>query len=177
MAQVWGEQSDDARRRSGVSEGNTGGAGIMKESPHRRVLLRYDHRVVIVTGQRFQNLRLGQPGLLLGLLLLAHLGAMAFSAHGEMVAPVERVMVELVGAGPAERRAEPPLACAGGSGDCMLAWRPTGSPMSLHGEIASSPQAGQFDLLDAGHPAQPVSPPRGPPRWASLQVLLQVFRI
>lgn len=172
-----GERSDGARRRSGASEGDTGGVGVPKESPHRRGLLRYDHRVVIVTGQRIQNLRLGQPGLLLGLLLLAHLGAMAFSAHGEMVAPVERVMAELVGAGPAERLAEPPMACSGNSGDCMLAWRLPGSLMALHGEVAPSSQADLIDLLDAGHPAPLTSPPRGPPRWASLQVLLQVFRI
>lgn len=131
---------------------------------------------MIVTGQRIDNFRLGQPGLLLGLLLLAHFGAMAFSAHGVMGASAERAMVDLVGAGPAEHLAEPPMACSGSSGGCMLAWRLPGSLMPLHAEIGPSFQAGLTDLLEGGHPADLVSPPRDPPRWASLQVLLQVFR-
>ncbi len=118
-----------------------------------------------------------QLGLFLGLLLLAHLGAMAFSHHGMMATPAVQEMADLPMAVLAEGAAAASPACPGGFGNCMLAWR---AP-----DVSSLLQLPSSVLLPLGLPpllgtdvkwVQPLHA-LGPPARVKLQVLLQVFRM
>jgi hypothetical protein len=124
------------------------------------------------------NLRPEQLGLLLSLLLLAHLGLMAFSHHGMLAAPMveelsERPMVE-----PGGELAATPMACPGGIGDCMLAWRqPTKSEL-VPALISSQALPDVSALIGAASLPWQLAPyAHGPPKQVSAEVLLQVFRI
>lgn len=119
----------------------------------------------------------GQLGLQFALLLLAYIGVMALSGHGVMVTPAHQAMTDSPESGPAERLAGPPMACPGSSVDCMLAWRVPGSDGLMQGFFGPSSFRGLTDPLDEACTADLASPTHGPPRWASVQVLLQVFRI
>ena len=132
---------------------------------------------MIAASQRRQIFQPGQLGLLFALLLLAHLGVMALSGLGMMVTPASQEMTDSPVSGPSERLAEPPMDCPGSSGDCMLAWRLPGSDGLIHGLLGPSSFRGLTDPRDEARTADLASPTHGPPRWASLQVLLQVFRI
>lgn len=161
----------------GVRDGSARGKGISGESPHWWRLLRYDDCTVIAASQRRQIFQPGQLGLLFALLLLAHIGVMALSGNGVTVTPASQEMADSPVSGPAERLAEPPMACPGSFGDCMLAWRLPGSNGLMQGILGPSSFGGLTDLRDEARTADLASTTHGPPRWASLQVLLQVFRI
>jgi hypothetical protein len=134
---------------------------------------------MMVAMQRKRMLRPAQLGLLLGLLLLAHLGVMAFSDHGMLVAPMLEELAERPMLGSDEELAATPMACPGGFGDCMLAWRlPTKS--ELQQALITSPTPTAMSVLlsaDFYYSWQLAPYALGPPKRVSPQVLLQVFRI
>lgn len=122
-------------------------------------------------------LRPGQLGLLLGMLLLAHLGAMAFAHHDMMVTPVVQEGTDLPIVAVSEGMALAPTACLGGPGECMLAWRAPNDDTSLRLLVGASILGGVPHLLSAALTWHLPPYALGPPKRVSPQVLLQVFRI
>lgn len=123
-------------------------------------------------------LRPEQLGLLLGLLLLAHLGVMAFSHHGMLDAPMVEDLADLPMVTPDELITATPMACPGSFGDCMLAWRLPTSDGLLQALISSPALADVAVLFDTAFLLWRLAPyALGPPKRVSPQALLQVFRI
>ena len=140
--------------------------------------LRYYDRIMMVAMPRTTGmLRPGQLGLLLGMLLLAHLGAMALSHHDMAATPVVQEASDLPIVAVSERVAAAPMACPGGLGECMLAWRAPSDDTPLALLVGASILGGVPYLLSAAFTWHLPPYALGPPKRVSPQVLLQVFRI
>ncbi len=118
-----------------------------------------------------------QLGVLLVLLLLGHLGVMAISSHAMGEDGTTQVVSELQSAPTVSSVAASPMSCPGGAGNCMLAWARPNAETTTTGVVAPLVVSGLHVVLAGGHSLAPSTYALSPPRYASVQVLLQVFRL
>ena len=113
------------------------------------------------------------------LILLAHLALMASPLHAMAMNPDPGAMTGAMTEWGGEVLGPPMAAqpCLGGSTNCMVVWTSPSSGRSIHLPISPVLLAGVRPLLGEILSLRPTPQALGPPKPASAQALLQVFRL